>query len=151
MPKTRAAKAPPPEDEVAVPATPAKKARASKVTAAAPPTAPVPAPAAVPDVTEPADAAATPPAPTLRKKALVERVVQATGAKRKLVKDVVEATLVALGDALSKGEELNLPPLGRARVNRTRGEGDAAMLIIKLRRGGGKAGKEGLAEPDEAD
>jgi hypothetical protein len=148
MPRTRAAKAAPPQD--APPKPPAKprapRAKAAAPVAAVPAPLEPPAPAPLPEAPPPA-----PPAVTLKKKALVEQVAQATGAKRKLVKSVVEATLAAMGDALSRGEELVLPPLGRARVNRSRGEGEGATLMIKLRRGGGKGGKEGLAEPDEAD
>ncbi len=46
----------------------------------------------------------------LRKKDLVDRVVAASGAKRKQVKDIVAHTLKVLGDAMGKGEHLNLPP-----------------------------------------
>ncbi|MGB3313545.1 MAG: HU family DNA-binding protein [Albidovulum sp.] len=70
----------------------------------------------------------------LRKKELFERVVDATGAKKKDVKPIVEATLKALGDALSAGEDLVLPPLGKAKVNRQKDLGSAEMLVIRLRR-----------------
>lgn len=144
MPRSRTPKAPPPEDMVAPPAAPPSKTRKPKATA--------PAPVVAPEVVELQGIIPPPPPPTLRKKVLVERVARATGAKPKLVKDVVDATLAALGDALSMGEDLHLPPLGRARVSRTRGD-NASMLIVKLRRGGGKGkgGKEGLAELHEAD
>lgn len=79
----------------------------------------------------------------LRKKELFERVVEATGAKKKDVKPIVEATLKALGDALSSGDELVLPPLGKAKVNRQKDLGSAEMLVIRLRRaepgGGGES------------
>lgn len=93
----------------------------------------------------------------LKKQELVERIVKASGAKKKDVKLIVEAALGVLGDALSAGEELNLPPLGKMKVNRQRDEGNAEVLILKLRRGGGKGGgateaqKETLAEDDEDD
>jgi DNA-binding protein HU-alpha len=70
----------------------------------------------------------------LRKKELFERVVEVTGAKKKDVKPIVEATLKALGDALSSGDELVLPPLGKAKVNRQKDLGSAEMLVIRLRR-----------------
>jgi DNA-binding protein HU-alpha len=95
-------------------------------------------------------------APMLKKQALVDRVVTATGAKKKDVKLILEAALGVLGDALSAGEELNLPPLGKVKVNRQKTEGGAEVLILKLRRGGGKVGaaqdpNEGVAEDDEDD
>jgi DNA-binding protein HU-alpha len=70
----------------------------------------------------------------LRKKELFERVVEVTGAKKKDVKPIVEATLKALGDALSAGDQLVLPPLGKAKVNQQKDLGSAEMLVIRLRR-----------------
>jgi hypothetical protein len=97
---------------------------------------------------------ATQPA-MLKKQELVERVVKATGGKKKDVKLMLEAALGVLGDALSAGEELNLPPLGKVKVNRQKTEGGAEVLILKLRRGGGKVGngnpKEGVAQDLEDD
>ncbi|WP_323005651.1 HU family DNA-binding protein [Pseudorhodobacter sp.] len=93
----------------------------------------------------------------VKKQELVERIVKASGAKKKDVKLIVEAALGVLGDALSAGEELNLPPLGKMKVNRQRDEGNAEILILKLRRGGGKGGgaaaasKETLAQDREDD
>jgi len=91
----------------------------------------------------------------LKKQELVERIVKASGAKKKDVKLIIEAALGVLGDALSAGEELNLPPLGKMKVNRQRDEGNAEILILKLRRGGGQGGGGGAAdtakEDDDAD
>lgn len=91
----------------------------------------------------------------LKKQELVERIVKASGAKKKDVKLIVEAALGVLGDALSAGEELNLPPLGKMKVNRQREEGNAEILILKLRRGGGQGGGQGggngVAKDDDAD
>ncbi|SEO02317.1 DNA-binding protein HU-alpha [Pseudorhodobacter antarcticus] len=113
------------------------------------------APPAMTDQTANADSDSA-QAPMLKKQALVDRVVTATGAKKKDVKLILEAALGVLGDALSAGEELNLPPLGKVKVNRQKTEGGAEVLILKLRRGGGKVGaaqdpNEGVAEDDEDD
>lgn len=101
----------------------------------------------------PAAAAEGDHAPLLKKQELVERIVKASGAKKKDVKLIIEAALGVLGDALSAGEELNLPPLGKMKVNRSRDEGNAEVLILKLRRGGGKGGggNEAPKEAVEAD
>ena len=96
---------------------------------------------AVADETEGTQAVAT-----LKKKDLLERVQALAKAKKKDVKDVVEATLQVLGEALAAGEELNLPPLGKAKVNRQKGVAGGDMYIIRLRRGNAKA--ERLAEPE---
>jgi DNA-binding protein HU-alpha len=52
----------------------------------------------------------------LRRKDLVERVVAASGAKKKQVKDIVAHTLKVLGDAIGKGEQLPLPPFRPAKT-----------------------------------
>lgn len=136
--------------------TPAKKAPARKPKAAA--TAAVtPADSPAPEAVEPA-----PAGPVLRKKDLIDRVVAASGAKKKVAKDVVEATLQVLGDALAAGDQLVLPPLGHAHRTKTKDTAaGGATLTVKLRRGGAKkpaataaetgaeTAAEGLAEPAE--
>lgn len=89
--------------------------------------------------------------PTMKIKDLVERVTAATGGKKKEVKEIVEATLAALGDGLEKGEELNLPGLGRARVARAAEKDGASMMTLKVRRGAHKKkdAKEPLAEDED--
>ena len=93
----------------------------------------------------------------LKKQEFVDRIVKASGAKKKDVKLIIEAALGVLGDALSAGEELNLPPLGKIKVNKQRDEGNSEVLILNLRRGGGQSGggnqtpKETLAEDGEDD
>ncbi|MDZ4094137.1 MAG: HU family DNA-binding protein [Paracoccaceae bacterium] len=79
----------------------------------------------------------------LKLKGLIDQVVKATGAKKKSVRDIVEATLASLGAALTKGEDLNLPPLGKAKVSRQRDLIDGEVIIVKLRRGGGARGGAG--------
>ncbi|NUB43827.1 HU family DNA-binding protein [Fertoebacter nigrum] len=95
--------------------------------------APVPVPAPVTAPVAP-DPVVVTPATVLKKKELIERVSKAAGGKKKDVKEIVEATLAVLGDALSKGEELNLPPLGRAKVNRQKDLASGEMMVLKLRR-----------------
>ena len=92
-------------------------------------------------------------APSLKLRALVDRVVDATGGKKKGVKEVVEATLAALGDALAKGEELNLPGVGKVRVAKSADKEGRAMMTLKVRGTGTpkpKQAKEPLAEAEEA-
>lgn len=94
--------------------------------------------------------------PQLRKKDLVARVITALDGKKKgPVKEIVEATLASLGEALAKGESLNLPPFGRARIARQKGEGKASSMTVKLRGAGEKNApkgpKQALAEAGEDD
>ena len=88
----------------------------------------------------------------LRLKELVDRVVAATGGKKKGVKEVVEATLLQMGEALKKGESLNLPAFGKLRVARAGAEGGGAMTL-KLRQGtgGGAKAKSDMAPIADAD
>ena len=87
-------------------------------------------------------------------KDLIDRVARSSGAKRNVVKPIVEATLKVVGEALDAGESLTLQPLGRIKVNRSKESGGGSTLTIKLRRGktgagGVKAGDEALAEAGE--
>lgn len=90
---------------------------------------------------------------SLKKKELIDRVMAATGGKKKDVKAVVEATLAVLGAALQSGEGLNLPPFGKARIAKSKGEGASSAMTVKLRGAGTKRAsqdrKQALADPDE--
>ena len=122
----------------------AAKATTAKAAAAAAPAAPAPEPA-------PAAPAARVKGPVLKIKDLVSRVAGATGGKKQNVKEIVEATLAALGDALAKGEDLNLPGLGRTRIARTAEKDGASLMTLKVRRGAHKKkeAKEALAEDED--
>ena len=86
----------------------------------------------------------------LKKRELVERVAALSGGKKKSVKEVVEATLAVLGEALEKGEELILPPFGKAKVNRAKdGAAGSKLLTVKLRRGEVRTAKQPLAEDED--
>jgi nucleoid DNA-binding protein len=91
----------------------------------------------------------------LKKKDLIDKVVATTGAKKALVRDIIEATLTVLGDALSKGAMLNLPPFGKAKVSRASDATTGRPMTVKLRRSpaGGqrdnKAAKQALADTDD--
>lgn len=93
--------------------------------------------------------AAAEAAPALRFKDLLDRVVARSGTRKKDAKGVVEATLAVLGEALAKGESLNLPEFGKARVNRQKGEGGVETMVVKLRRVMPKAVKVAPAEATE--
>ena len=138
-------------------ATPAKTTRASAATKTAAPAkkaAPVEKPAsegAAASVTRLPTAdpqAAATEEKVLRKKELFERVVEATGAKKKDVKPIVEATLKLLGDTLSSGDDLVLPPLGKAKVSKQKDLGSAEMLVIRLRRTEANSGSDSNSESE---
>ncbi len=106
------------------PAPTTPKRRPAAVLAAPTPEAPpeTPAPDTAPGVV------------TLKLRDLLERVGERSGVKKKDTRAVVEATLAALGDALGKGEALNLPGLGRGRVNRQKDTAGGEVMIVKLKR-----------------
>jgi nucleoid DNA-binding protein len=128
-PKAAAPKAPAPKAPVAKPrARPAAKAK--------------PAPEAQVVAAASALVSAVGETIALRKKDLVDRVVAASGAKKKQVKDIVAHTLKVLGDAISKGEQLHLPPFRPAKV------ADAAVPSAKPVKAARKAAKP-LAVPEK--
>lgn len=130
-------------------AKPAKKS-ASPAKAKAAPLKAVPEVSAVAESSAATALVVKPASQALKLKDLVERVAKASGAKKNGLKEIVEAVLAEMGQALSEGKELNLPPLGKAKVNRQKGD----LLVVKLKRSGGeKSGKkdvtEGVAEAED--
>lgn len=103
-----------------------------------------------PPVADEAPAKERPAGAILRKKDLLDQVQRETGAAKKAVREIVEATLAALGTALSAGQGLNLPPLGKAKVARPEDAGAGKAMTVKLRRDAASgAGKTPLADDGE--
>jgi hypothetical protein len=70
----------------------------------------------------------------MKKPALLDAVVARTNLKKRDVKPAVEAALAVLGDALRDGTVVNLPPLGKLRVVKSKPLDDgAAVVTLKLR------------------
>ncbi|MFN3972716.1 MAG: HU family DNA-binding protein [Gemmobacter sp.] len=92
-------------------------------------------------------------ATVVTKRVLFDRVQTATGANKKSVREIVDATLDVLGHSLRAGEALNVPPFGRMTVKRSAKEGSTAITvrIREGRTGGRKKAQEGVAEPAEAE
>ncbi|MFN3724421.1 MAG: HU family DNA-binding protein [Paracoccaceae bacterium] len=89
----------------------------------------------------------------LKLRELVSRVAESTGGKKKDIKEIVEATLATLGAALAKGEELNLPGVGKVRVAKSVDREGRSMMTLKVRGVGAakpKEPKEALADAEEA-
>ena len=82
---------------------------------------------------KPAAAAKAAEVPVLRKKELIERVVARSGVKKKDAKPAIEAMLAVLGEALAAGEELNLQPLGKVMVKKTKELANAKMMVCRIR------------------
>ncbi|GAA3873797.1 HU family DNA-binding protein [Celeribacter arenosi] len=78
--------------------------------------------------------AASEPGNAVSKRDFLNRVTQASGAKRSVAKKVLEAAMKELGDVLQEGKDVNLPPLGKLSVNRMKEVPNAHVMVVKLRR-----------------
>ena len=97
----------------------------------------LPKPASVPELT-PAESGEAPDTKlVLRKKTFVERVMIEGGLKKGEARGAMDAVLKVLGEALSEGEEMQIPPLGKLKVNRQFEKNGDEILVVKLRRPSG--------------
>jgi nucleoid DNA-binding protein len=70
----------------------------------------------------------------LKKPELLDAVVARTNLKKRDVKPAVEAALAVLGDALRDEKIINLPPLGKLRLVKSKPlDGGASVMTLKLR------------------
>jgi len=69
----------------------------------------------------------------MKKRELVDLVVSRSGIKKKDAKPVVEAMLAVLGEALSNERELNLRPMGKVKINRTKDVANGRIIVAKIR------------------
>jgi hypothetical protein len=83
----------------------------------------------------------------IKKKQFLERAVANSGVKKKDAKPAIEAALALISEYLIAGEELNLPPLGKLKVNRIKDLPNAKVLVVKLR----IPNEMGVATPDTSD
>ncbi len=71
--------------------------------------------------------------PVMRKKELIDAVVERSAIKKKDAKPVVDAMLAILGEALADNRELILPPLGRIKVRREKALPNGRVMVVKVR------------------
>lgn len=70
----------------------------------------------------------------LKKPELLDAVVTRTNLKKRDVKPAVEAALAVLADALRDEKIVNVPPLGKLRLVKSKPlDGGAAVMTLKLR------------------
>ncbi len=69
----------------------------------------------------------------MRKKELIDLVVERSAIKKKDAKPVVEAMLAVLGEALADNRELNLLPMGKFKVVNEKDLGNGKMMRVKVR------------------
>lgn len=70
----------------------------------------------------------------LKKRELIDRVVAASGIKKNQAKPAIEAMLAIVGEALAKGEAMNLEPLGKLKVQKEKDVGAADVYSVRIRR-----------------
>ncbi|WP_235857748.1 HU family DNA-binding protein [Marimonas lutisalis] len=70
----------------------------------------------------------------MRKKGLVDAVTERSGVKRKFVKPAIEAALAEIGEAIAAGRDLNLPGLGKIKVQRSKKMSNGDVYITRIRR-----------------
>lgn len=92
----------------------------------------IPAPPVKP-VVQAVDTRAAPVTTELKKQELLQKVVAKSDVKKKDAKLVVEAMLEVLGEALADGRDLNLQPLGKVKLNRTKETAAARIMVAKIR------------------
>jgi len=70
----------------------------------------------------------------LKKPDLLDEVVLRTNLKKRDVKPAVEAAFAIMAEALREGRDLNMPPLGKVRLVKTKElDQGAAVMTLKLR------------------
>ena len=89
---------------------------------------------AVPKTKISTPAISVPQGEMLKKAEFIDRAVERGDVKKRDAKPAIEAALAVLSEALMAGEELNLPPMGKMRVVKSKDIGDGArVLTLKLR------------------
>ena len=84
----------------------------------------------------------------MKKKELIDAVVERSGVRKKFAKPAVEAAMELLGEAIAEGRDLNLPPLGKVKQQRTKDASNARITVAKIRQSkkAGQAPLDGDAE-----
>ena len=73
-----------------------------------------------------------------------------TGVKKSDLRVVVDATLAEIGASLHKGQGLNLPGLGKAKIAKRQDKDGKSVLTVKIQQGEGKkAEPTPLADDDD--
>ncbi|SHJ92245.1 DNA-binding protein HU-alpha [Shimia gijangensis] len=89
-------------------------------------------------------------APELKKKDLIDAVVEQSGIKKKFAKPVIEATLAVLGETLADGRGLNLRPFGKMKIQRSKDVSNGKVMTVRVRQPLERTVSiEGLADSDE--
>lgn len=98
-----------------------------------------------------ADAIPADAGPELKKQELIDKVLAKGDIKKKNAKPVIEAVLAVLGEVLAEGREINLPPLGKIKINRVRDMANARIIVAKIRQAKPGAGPDSESDDEDSD
>ena len=97
-------------------------------------------------------AVSVPQGEMIKKLEFLDSAVERTNVKKREAKPAIEAALAVPAVSLINSEELNLPPMGKLRVVKSKDVGEGAkVLTLKLRTMKDGAGQGADPSPDEAD
>ncbi|WP_239113250.1 HU family DNA-binding protein [Shimia biformata] len=71
--------------------------------------------------------------PDFKKTDLIEAVVERSGVKKRFAKPAIEAALAILGETLAAERDLNLQPMGKVKIQRSKEKGGAKVLTARIR------------------
>lgn len=106
--------------------------------------------APVPQAVVVAETAPEPVLPDLKRQELLAQVVARSDVKKKYAKPVLEAALALIGEALAEGRELNLAPMGKVKINRTKQMANGRVIIARIRQNTSRGEKAGTADDKDA-
>ena len=82
--------------------------------------------------------------PQLRMRDVIERVMDRSGMKKGEARSAIEASMAVLADAIERGEDLDLPDLGKLKLQREKVTDTGGVYTLRLIR------KRKAAAPNEA-
>lgn len=71
--------------------------------------------------------------PILKKRELYELVSTRSGLAKNKIRPVVDAMIDVLGETIAQGRGMNLPPMGRVMIKRSKDGPNARISIVKVR------------------
>ena len=96
------------------------------------------------------DDSPTPATPLqLKKKEFIDLATARSGIRKPDARAAIEATLTTMAQALSAGQDLILPPLGRIKVIREKPTKKGRMLMLRLQLDEGATAADPLADVDD--
>ena len=107
-------------------------------------------PAKTPDVSVVKDAPSSAGKAELKKRELMDLVVERSDVKKKYAKPVIEAMMEVLGEALAEERPLNLQPMGRVLPQRVKDVGKHRVIITRIRQSKERAAQMAVAQSGTA-